>query len=126
MGGDDAAAAGASPSRGVGGLGSALPASTWAAGRRRRGAAGDDGVIGRGRSSGSGSDGGGGRHGGARPGAPAAAGAGGGVSVHRRLAIRAAAPPGYGAWAGARPTALPALLRPEPPPEQPPYDSVVP
>lgn len=130
VGGDDAAVTGASPSRAAGGPGSLLPPSTWAAGvGRRRGTAStasDEGGIGRVRSAESGSDGGGGRQGGVRLGAPSMAGSGGGLAVHRRLAIRAAAPPGYGAWAGAQPTALPALLRPEPPPEQPPYDSMVP
>eukprot|EP00168_Porphyra_purpurea_P009696 TRINITY_DN2380_c0_g1_i4.p1 TRINITY_DN2380_c0_g1~~TRINITY_DN2380_c0_g1_i4.p1 ORF type:complete len:189 (+),score=32.97 TRINITY_DN2380_c0_g1_i4:668-1234(+) len=117
--GSGADAAGADPAQAAAGL---LPQTGAAvAARRRRG--GVDGVAGSGRASSSRPEAGGGDVGGGGSGDGSFS-----VAVRRRLAIRAAAPPGYGAWDGATPKTAPAvpLLPLSTLAEQPSYNSVMP
>jgi len=117
--GSGADAAGADSSRASDGL--LPPTGAAVAARRRRD--GVDGVVGSGRASSSRPEAVGGDGGGSGSG-----GGGFGVAVRRRLAIRAAAPPGYGAWNGATPKTAPAvpLLPRSTLAEQPSYNSVMP
>jgi len=112
-------AAGTDSARAAGGLLS--PTGAAVAARRRRD--GVNGVAGSGRASSSRPEAAGGDGDGSGSG-----GGGFGVAVRRRLAIRAAAPPGYGAWNGATPKTAPAvpLLPRSTLAEQPSYNSVMP